>query len=228
MLAPGPGGPRRGIELLVDTGVADVVLPEVPSLRLETDEHMRHKDVYQHSLTVLDQSIELEGRYGLGPDLVLRLAALLHDIGKPRTRTRLPDGRVAFHHHEVVGAAMARQRLKALRFPSAVTAEVSTLIALHLRFHGYGPGEWTDSAVRRYVRDAGPLLAGCRCSPGPTAPPGTRPRPPAWPGPRTGWSSGSPSCPPPRNSRRSGLTWTATRWWRSSALPPGPEVGRRL
>ena len=120
---------------------------------------MRHKDVYQHSLTVLDQSIELEERYGLGPDLVLRLAALLHDIGKPRTRSKLPDGRVAFHHHEVVGAAMARQRLKALRFPSAVTAEVSTLIALHLRFHGYGPGEWTDSAVRRYVRDAGPLLS---------------------------------------------------------------------
>ena len=158
MLAPGPQGPRRGIELLVDTGVADVVLPEVPMLRLETDEHMRHKDVYQHSLTVLDQSIELEERYGLGPDLVLRLAALLHDIGKPKTRTKLPDGRVAFHHHEVVGAAMARQRLKALRFPSAVTADVSALIALHLRFHGYGPGEWTDSAVRRYVRDAGPLL----------------------------------------------------------------------
>ncbi len=159
MLAPGPGGPRRGIELLVDTGVAGVVLPEVPMLRLETDEHMRHKDVYQHSLTVLDQSIELEERYGLGPDLVLRLAALLHDIGKPKTRTKLPDGRVAFHHHEVVGAAMARQRLKALRFPAAVTADVSTLIALHLRFHGYGPGEWTDSAVRRYVRDAGPLLS---------------------------------------------------------------------
>jgi poly(A) polymerase len=158
MLAPGPRGPVRGIELMVDTGVADVVLPEVPRLRLETDEHMRHKDVYQHSLTVLEQSIELEGRYGLKPDLVGRLAALLHDIGKPKTRSRLPDGRVAFHHHEVVGAAMARARLKALRFPSSVVADVTTLIALHLRFHGYGPGEWTDSAVRRYVRDAGPLL----------------------------------------------------------------------
>jgi poly(A) polymerase len=158
MLAPGPRGPVRGIELMVDTGVADVVLPEVPRLRLETDEHMRHKDVYQHSLTVLEQSIELEGRYGLEPDLVGRLAALLHDIGKPKTRSRLPDGRVAFHHHEVVGAAMARARLKALRFPSSVVADVTTLIALHLRFHGYGPGEWTDSAVRRYVRDAGPLL----------------------------------------------------------------------
>ncbi len=158
LLAPGPRGPVRGIELMVDTGVADVVLPEVPKLRLETDEHMRHKDVYQHSLTVLEQSIELEERYGLEPDLVVRLAALLHDIGKPRTRSRLPDGRVAFHHHEVVGAAMARSRLKALRFPSSVVADVTTLIALHLRFHGYGPGEWTDSAVRRYVRDAGPLL----------------------------------------------------------------------
>ncbi|HUY44829.1 MAG TPA: CCA tRNA nucleotidyltransferase [Streptosporangiaceae bacterium] len=158
MLAPGPRDPARGVELLVDTGVADVVLPEVPRLRLETDEHMRHKDVYQHSLTVLEQSIRLEERYGLKPDLVLRLAALLHDIGKPKTRTLLPDGRVAFHHHEVVGAAMARSRLKALRFPSAVVADVSALIALHLRFHGYGPGEWTDSAVRRYVRAAGPLL----------------------------------------------------------------------
>jgi len=158
LLAPGPRDPVRGIELMVDTGVADVVLPEVPKLRLETDEHMRHKDVYQHSLTVLEQSIELEERYGLEPDLVVRLAALLHDIGKPKTRSRLPDGRVAFHHHEAVGAAMARSRLKALRFPSSVVADVTTLIALHLRFHGYGPGEWTDSAVRRYVRDAGPLL----------------------------------------------------------------------
>ena len=158
LLAPGPRGPVRGIELMVDTGVADVVLPEVPRLRLETDEHMRHKDVYQHSLTVLEQSIELEERYGLEPDLVGRLAALLHDIGKPKTRSMLPDGRVAFHHHEAVGAAMARARLKALRFPSSVVADVTTLIALHLRFHGYGPGEWTDSAVRRYVRDAGPLL----------------------------------------------------------------------
>ena len=158
LLAPRPRDPVRGIELLVDTGVADVVLPEVPRLRLETDEHMRHKDVYQHSLTVLEQSAGLEERYGLQPDLVGRLAALLHDIGKPKTRSRLPDGRVAFHHHEAVGAAMARSRLKALRFPSAVVADVTTLIALHLRFHGYGPGEWTDSAVRRYMRDAGPLL----------------------------------------------------------------------
>jgi poly(A) polymerase len=159
MLAPGPRGPRRGIELMVATGVADVVLPEVPKLRLETDEHMRHKDVYQHSLTVLEQSIDLEGRYGLGPDLVLRLAALLHDIGKPKTRTLLPDRRVAFHHHEVVGAKMAQARLQALRFPSAVIADVGTLIKLHLRFHGYGDDVWADSAVRRYVHDAGPLLS---------------------------------------------------------------------
>jgi poly(A) polymerase len=157
MLAP-DHGPVRGIELLVDSGVADQVLPEIPRLRLEVDEHFRHKDVYQHSLTVLEQAIALEPRYDLGPDLVLRLAALLHDIGKPKTRRLLPDGRVAFHHHEVVGAAMARARLSQLRFPSAVVNDVATLIALHLRFHGYNDGGWTDSAVRRYVRDAGPLL----------------------------------------------------------------------
>jgi poly(A) polymerase len=151
--------PVRGIELLVDTGVADEVLPEVPRLRLEMDEHFRHKDVYQHSLTVLGQAISLEDRYRLGGDLVVRLAALLHDIGKPRTRSRLPGGRVAFHHHEVVGAKMARARLTALRFPKDVVADVAQLVELHLRFHGYGTGEWTDSAVRRYVRDAGPLLS---------------------------------------------------------------------
>jgi poly(A) polymerase len=156
--APGPDGPVRGIAVLVDTGVAEQVLPEVPKLRLEVDEHFRHKDVYQHSLTVLARATMLEANYGLEGDLVVRLAALLHDIGKPKTRRLLPDGRVAFHHHEVVGAAMARDRLKALRFPAAVVADTSELIALHLRFHGYGEGEWTDSAVRRYVRDAGPLL----------------------------------------------------------------------
>jgi poly(A) polymerase len=150
--------PVRGIVLLVNTGVADRVLPEVPELRLETDEHFRHKDVYQHSLTVLEQAIALEDRYGLKGDLVLRLAALLHDIGKPATRSTLPDGRVDFHHHEVVGAGMTRQRLKQLRFPSSVIEDVANLVFLHLRFHGYGSGEWTDSAVRRYVRDAGPLL----------------------------------------------------------------------
>jgi poly(A) polymerase len=158
LLSPLPGGPRRGIALLVDTGVADQVLPEIPKLRLQPDEHFRHKDVYLHSLTVLDQAIELEDRYDLGPDLVLRLAALLHDIGKPKTRTRQPGGKVAFHHHDVVGAKMARARLTALRFGKEVVADVSRLVELHLRFHGYGTGEWTDSAVRRYVRDAGPLL----------------------------------------------------------------------
>jgi poly(A) polymerase len=158
LLSPLPGGPAAGIALLVDTGVADQVLPEVPRLRLESDEHFRHKDVYQHSLTVLNQAIDLEARYELSQDLVLRLAALLHDIGKPRTRSRLPDGRVAFHHHEVVGAKMARARLAELRYGRDIVADVSRLIELHLRFHGYGEGEWTDSAVRRYVTDAGPLL----------------------------------------------------------------------
>ena len=156
--APGPDGPVRGISVLVNTGVAEQVLPEVPMLRLEMDEHFRHKDVYQHSLTVLARATTLEAAYGLQDDLVVRLAALLHDIGKPKTRRNLPDGRVAFHHHEVVGAAMAAERLTALRFPSAVVSDTSELIKLHLRFHGYGEGEWTDSAVRRYVRDAGRLL----------------------------------------------------------------------
>ncbi len=150
--------PEAGLDLLVDTGVAEVVLPELPALRMEVDEHHRHKDVYWHSLTVLRQAIDLEPRYGLGPDLVLRLAAILHDIGKPRTRTLLPGGKVAFHHHEMVGAKMAKKRLTELRFPKDVIADVSRLVELHLRFHGYGDGEWTDSAVRRYVRDAGPLL----------------------------------------------------------------------
>jgi poly(A) polymerase len=126
---------------------------------MEADEHHRHKDVYQHSLTVLRQAIELEPRYGLRGDLIVRLAALLHDIGKPKTRDLLPDGRVAFHLHEVIGAQMTTRRLSALRFPNDVIRDVSKLVELHLRFHGYGEGEWTDSAVRRYVRDAGPLLS---------------------------------------------------------------------
>ncbi len=156
MLAPDPA---RGIDLLVRTGVADEVLPEVSRLRMEADEHHRHKDVYQHSLTVLRQAIDLEPDYGLQGDLTVRLAALLHDIGKPRTRSLLPDGRVAFHLHEVVGEKLTRKRLTALRFPNDVIHDVSRLVELHLRFHGYGEEEWTDSAVRRYVRDAGPLLS---------------------------------------------------------------------
>jgi poly(A) polymerase len=151
--------PALGIDILVQTGVADQVLPEVSLLRMEADEHHRHKDVYQHSLTVLRQAVELEPRYGLEADLTVRLAALLHDIGKPQTRELLPDGRVAFHHHEVVGEKLARRRLTALRFPNDLVRDVSELVKLHLRFHGYGEGEWTDSAVRRYVRDAGPLLS---------------------------------------------------------------------
>ncbi|GAA1756365.1 MULTISPECIES: CCA tRNA nucleotidyltransferase [Streptomonospora] len=150
--------PRTGVELMVDFGIADHVLPEIPRMRLEIDEHHRHKDVYDHSLTVLDQAIELERRRGMQPDLVLRLAALLHDIGKPKTRAFESGGRVTFHHHEVVGASMSKSRLSALRFPKDVIAAVGKLVALHLRFHGYGKGEWTDSAVRRYARDAGDQL----------------------------------------------------------------------
>jgi poly(A) polymerase len=147
--------PRRGVELLVDTGLAQQVLPEVPAMRLEIDEHHQHKDVYQHSLVVLDQAIELEDGE---PDLVLRLAALLHDIGKPATRRFEAGGGVSFHHHEVVGAKMVRKRLRALRYSNEVIEDVARLVYLHLRFHGYGGGQWTDSAVRRYVTDAGPLL----------------------------------------------------------------------
>jgi poly(A) polymerase len=147
--------PSKGLQLLVETGLADHVLPELPALRLERDEHHRHKDVYEHTLIVLEQAIALETD---GPDLVLRLAALLHDIGKPRTRRFEPDGRVSFHHHEVVGAKMTKSRMTKLKYPGDLIKDVSRLVELHLRFHGYGSGEWTDSAVRRYVRDAGPLL----------------------------------------------------------------------
>lgn len=152
--------PRAGIELLVDTGLAAIVLPEIPALRLEIDEHHHHKDVYQHSLTVLDQAIELEGHgtHPGSPDLVLRMAALLHDIGKPVTKRTEPGGVVTFHHHDVVGAKVAARRLKALRFDNQFVADVARLVELHLRFFGYTDAAWTDSAVRRYVRDAGPLL----------------------------------------------------------------------
>ena len=147
--------PRSGLVLLTESGLADRVLPELPALRLERDEHHQHKDVYEHSLTVLDQAIAQEQE---GPDLTLRLAALLHDIGKPATRRFEPGGGVSFHHHEVVGAKLVRKRLRALKLPKQLIDDVAALTFLHLRFHGYGTGEWTDSAVRRYVTDAGPLL----------------------------------------------------------------------
>jgi poly(A) polymerase len=152
--------PRGGLELFVATGLADVVLPELSALRMEIDEHHQHKDVYTHSLIVLEQAITLEKAdpEAPSPDLVLRLAALLHDIGKPATRRHESRGRVSFHHHEVVGAKLVRKRLTALRYPKDVIEAVARLTFLHLRFHGYGSGEWTDSAVRRYVTDAGDLL----------------------------------------------------------------------
>jgi poly(A) polymerase len=152
--------PVAGIELLVQTGMGEVVLPEVGAMRMAIDEHHQHKDVYQHSLTVLRQAIKLEDLPPEGaPDLVLRWAALLHDIGKPATRKHEPDGGVSFHHHEVVGAKMARKRLRALKYSKQMVDDISQLVYLHLRFHGYGEGRWTDSAVRRYVTDAGPLLS---------------------------------------------------------------------
>ncbi|HSV39619.1 MAG TPA: CCA tRNA nucleotidyltransferase [Nocardioidaceae bacterium] len=151
--------PRRGLALLVDTGLAERVLPELPALALERDEHHRHKDVYEHTLTVLEQAMALEERLGGAPDFVARFAALMHDVGKPRTRRFLEDGTVTFHHHDVVGAKITRKRMQALRFSGAEIDAVTKLVELHLRFHGYGSGEWTDSAVRRYVRDAGDQLA---------------------------------------------------------------------
>lgn len=152
--------PRKGIEVLIATSIADIVLPEIPALKLEIDEHHRHKDVYEHSLIVLEQAIDLEQSHepALEPDIVLRLAALLHDIGKPKTRKHESGGGVSFHHHELVGARMAKKRLSELRFSNDVVKSVTKLIELHLRFHGYGDGLWTDSAVRRYVRDAGDEL----------------------------------------------------------------------
>jgi poly(A) polymerase len=151
--------PRLGLTLLVDTGLAEHVLPELPALALERDEHHRHKDVYEHTLRVLEQTIELEPRLpGGGPDFIARFAALMHDVGKPRTRRFQDDGTVTFHHHDVVGAKLTRQRMKQLRFANDTIDAVAHLVELHLRFHGYGSGEWTDSAVRRYVRDAGDQL----------------------------------------------------------------------
>ena len=153
--------PRVGLTVMVETGLAEYVLPELPLLQLEEDEHHHHKDVYEHTLKVLEQAIDLENGHEpqLPGDLILRMAALLHDIGKPKTRKFESDGRVSFHHHEAVGARMTKKRMKSLRFSNEQIDAVSQLVELHLRFHGYGTGEWSDSAVRRYVRDAGPLLS---------------------------------------------------------------------
>ncbi|GAB1688405.1 CCA tRNA nucleotidyltransferase [Krasilnikovia sp. M28-CT-15] len=148
--------PVRGLRLLVDTGLADRFLPELSGLKLEIDEHAQHKDVYEHTLIVVSNAVRLEGDEG--PDFVLRMAALMHDVGKPATKAVGRDGRVSFHHHEVVGARYTKQRMRALKYPKDVISDVVELVALHLRFYGYGRGEWTDSAVRRYVADAGPLL----------------------------------------------------------------------
>ncbi|WP_327023529.1 CCA tRNA nucleotidyltransferase [Micromonospora sp. NBC_01739] len=148
--------PITGLRLLVDTGLAERFLPELTGLKLEIDEHAQHKDVYEHTLTVVRNAISYEQD---GPDFILRMAALMHDVGKPATKAVGSDGRVSFHHHEVVGARLTKARMKALRYPKDITAKVTALVALHLRFYGYGRGEWTDSAVRRYVTDAGDLLS---------------------------------------------------------------------
>ena len=155
--------PIDGMNVMCETGLADYVLPEVPQMKLEIDEHHQHKDVYWHSLTVLKQAVDLEEG---DPDLVLRWAALLHDIGKPDTKRNEPGGGVSFHHHEVVGAKMVRKRMRALKYSKQMVDDVSQLVFLHLRFHGYGKGQWTDSAVRRYVTDAGrPAAAPAQAGP---------------------------------------------------------------
>lgn len=150
--------PREGIEALVDCGIADIVFPEIPALKLEVDEHHHHKDVYEHTLTVLEQAIDYEKKYSLEQDIVLRLAALMHDIGKPQTRKLESGGGVTFYHHDVVGAKLATKRLRELRFDNDTIKSVARLIELHLRFFGYSDQAWSDSAIRRYVRDADELL----------------------------------------------------------------------
>ena len=152
--------PRLGLTLLIETGLMDLIMPEVPAMQLEADEHLKHKNIYEHSLVVLEQAIELEKTHEpqIAPDLILRLAALLHDIGKPKTRKFEDGNRVTFHHHEVVGAKMVKKRLKELRYSNEAIDQVSLLVELHLRFHGFSGGEWTDSAIRRYVTDAGEEL----------------------------------------------------------------------
>ena len=146
--------PRKGLTALVDSGLAEIVLPELPALKLEVDEHHHHKDVYEHTLTVVEQAIDYEKDYGLEPDFTLRFAALLHDCGKPKTRKLEPGGGVSFHQHDMVGARIAKKRMQALKFDNETIKSVARLIELHLRFFGYGDQSWTDSAVRRYVRDA--------------------------------------------------------------------------
>jgi poly(A) polymerase len=140
--------PGPGLWFLVRTGLAEEFVPELPALALEQDPVHRHKDVLAHTIAVVQRA---------KPDRIVRLAALFHDIGKPKTRSFGPGGAVSFHHHELVGARMTRDRMRALRYPTEDIEKVSTLVELHLRFHTYGMG-WTDSAVRRYVRDAGDLL----------------------------------------------------------------------
>jgi poly(A) polymerase len=146
--------PRKGLTALVESGLAEIILPELPALKLEVDEHHHHKDVYEHTLTVVEQAIDYEKDYGLEPDFVLRFAALLHDCGKPKTRRLEPGGGVSFHQHDMVGARIAKKRMQALKFDNDTIKSVARLIELHLRFFGYGDQAWTDSAVRRYVRDA--------------------------------------------------------------------------
>ena len=218
--------PRLGLTLLVDTGLAGHVLPELPMLKLERDEHHRHKDVYEHTLTVLEQAIDLEDRLGGEPDFISRFAALMHDVGKPKTRRFLDDGTVTFHHHDVVGAKITRKRMQALRFSGDETDAVCHLVELHLRFHGYGSGEWTDSAVRRYVRDAGDQLARLHVLTRADCTTRNRARPTGCGVPMTTWRPGSRGCPRRRSWRRSGRTSTATRSWRSSGSRPGARWAR--
>ncbi|BBZ31172.1 hypothetical protein MMAD_54670 [Mycolicibacterium madagascariense] len=213
--------PVAGIDLMVQTGLGDVVLPEVGGMRMAIDEHHQHKDVYQHSLTVLRQAMDLEGPGG--PDLVLRWAALLHDIGKPATRRR-ERRRVSFHHRG--GGGEADPQAHALKYSNQMVDDVSALVYLHLRFHGYGDGKWTDSAVRRYVTDAGPLverlhkLVRADCTTRDKRRAARRPT-------TTTWNTASPSSRPRRTSSGCGPTSTETRSCGSSTSHRDPRSARR-
>ena len=217
--------PIAGLRLLVDTGLADRFIPEISGLKLEIDEHAQHKDVYEHTLIVVQNAIRLEG--DAGPDFTLRMAALMHDVGKPATKAVGRDGRVSFHHHEVVGARLTKQRMKAMKYPKDVTSDVVELVALHLRFYGYGRGEWTDSAVRRYVTDAGDAAA----PPAQTDPlRRDHPQPAqgraAWPPTTTRSRSGSPGSQAEEDLARVRPDLDGNAIMELLGVPPGPIVGQ--
>ena len=220
--------PRSGVDLLVDTGLADFVLPEVSALRLESDEHHRHKDVYQHSLQVLEQAAALETDADgavPGPDFVLRFAALMHDVGKPATRRFEPGGAVSFRHHDMVGSKLTTKRMKALRFDNDTIKAVAKLVELHMRFYGYGEAGWSDSAVRRYVTDAGPLLERLHRLTRSDVTTRNQRKAERLPLPTTISRTGLRPCASRNPSKPSARTWTAAGSWNSWGSSPDRSSG---